>query len=125
MELFDVDVCEVTDTRDGVRYILRKNPYRGDEMARNRQSKIDAVEKKVARANLFLKEHSRAKATTQIKNLNTYVEKLKIDKYITALADDSTSILSLRIKEEKIRDVGKTRRLLCDKDESSHKSCRC
>ncbi|MCD4785308.1 MAG: IS1634 family transposase [Candidatus Eremiobacteraeota bacterium] len=107
LELFDVDVCEVTETRSGVRYILRRNPTRAEEIARNRRSKIDAVEKKIAKANLHLKEHSRAKAATQIKNLNAYVEKLKIDKYIAIFANESTRTLSLRVDGEKMRDGAK------------------
>jgi len=35
--LFDKDLCEIED--DGVRYVLRRNPHRAEEVARNRQQK--------------------------------------------------------------------------------------
>jgi len=107
LELFDVDVCEVIETRSGIRYILRRNPTRAREIANSRQSKIESVEKKIAKANLYLKEHARAMTATQVKNLNPYIKKLRIDKFITICEDESTRSVSLQVDEEKMREAGK------------------
>ena len=59
MELFDEQVAEVT-TEDGVRFVLRRNPIRADEMAETRRSKYAALEQFVKEQNTYLGEHTRA-----------------------------------------------------------------
>ncbi len=56
--LFDEDICEVE--QDGVRYILRKNPLRADEMAKTRASKLAAVRDMAEKQNQYLAAHPRA-----------------------------------------------------------------
>jgi len=56
--LFDEDLCEVE--HDGVRYILRKNPIRADEMACNRASRLAALKDLADKQNKYLAEHPKA-----------------------------------------------------------------
>jgi len=43
MDLFDAELCEVND--EGVRYVLRRNPLRADELAASRADKKASVER--------------------------------------------------------------------------------
>jgi len=78
--LFDEDVCEVED--NGIRYILRRNPFRVEEINESRTSKRNSVEKLLKEKNLYLREHKRAKVQTAIKDVSKKIEKLKIDKWL-------------------------------------------
>ena len=60
MELFEDALAEVTDIEDNVRYILRRNPQRAEEVAASRQSKVRSIDKLIARENAYLTEHPRA-----------------------------------------------------------------
>lgn len=60
IELFDQTLAEVEDAREGVRYCLRRNPQRQQEMAQTRQSQQAAVERLVAQKNQYLATHRRA-----------------------------------------------------------------
>jgi len=52
MELFDEKLGEVE--ADGVRYILRRNPERAKELARNREEKLTRIRKLLDGRNLYL-----------------------------------------------------------------------
>jgi transposase len=82
MELFDEKLGEVFDQQEGLRYILRRNPHRVEEMKWTRESKLSKVKNKVACANRYLSEHPRAKVETQIKNLRKYLHKLRLAEYV-------------------------------------------
>jgi Transposase DDE domain len=80
MELFDSAVCEVE--QDGVRYVLRRNPSRAEQLAASRADKQMRVEQFVKQRNLYLTEHPRAKVATAEKTLLAKVERLKIDAWL-------------------------------------------
>lgn len=90
LSLFDEELHEVEDMEEGIRYILRRNPIRARETSDKRYEKIDAVKDKVHEANKYLRGHSRAKAETQVKRVNEYISKLKIN-----------SILSIEVTEDR------------------------
>ena len=56
--LFDHDLCEVED--EGIRYILRRNPVRADEIAFTRESKLATLQALADEQNRYLAEHTRA-----------------------------------------------------------------
>ena len=76
MELFTEAVCEVE--RDGVRYVLRRNPSRAEQLAASRADKQGAVERVLAQRNEYLSKHPRAKVATAEKALRARVAQLKI-----------------------------------------------
>lgn len=103
--LFDEKVCEVEDA--GVRYILRRNSIRADEIANTRLSKRRYIEKFLEKKNAYLRDHPRAKVSTAIKEVGKKVETLKIDTWLHAKAQDR--ILSVEqndtaLKEESLLD---------------------
>ena len=59
LEFFDEEICSVQ--WEGVRYILRCNPERAKELARNRKDKLNKVKELIKEGNLYLAEHARAK----------------------------------------------------------------
>ena len=62
LNLFDQNIAEVQ--RDGIRYVLRRNPERAREMAKTRWDKVTSLQEYVNLKNDYLKEHSRAKVDT-------------------------------------------------------------
>jgi len=58
MDLFDETVAEVLE--GGLRYVLRRNPVRAEEMAATRKSKLASLQKLVNAQNTYLAEHPRA-----------------------------------------------------------------
>lgn len=105
MGLFDDTLCEIEDPEASLRYILRRNPHRAEEMQQTRDSKIEAVRRKIAEANEYLTAHPRAKVATQIKELTPYVARLKIDRYARIEGDPSLKQVRLRIEKEVLEEA--------------------
>ena len=75
MELFEEQVAEVI-TDEGLRYVLRRNPTRADEMADTRQSKYAALEQLVKEQNAYLAEHPRASVAVAQRKVEAKFKKL-------------------------------------------------
>lgn len=86
LELFDKTVCEVED--NGIRYVLRRNPFRAEQIASTRLSKQDAVEKIAAERTRYLAEHQRAEGEKARQKVQTKINKLKADKWLTATVEN-------------------------------------
>lgn len=80
MALFDQELAEVS--AEGVRYVLRRNPCRADEIQKSREEKYQSVLKEVGQQNLYLKDHSRAKTDTARRKLEEKCKKLKISSWV-------------------------------------------
>src|SRR5438094_3538471 len=93
MELFDSAVCEVT--QDGVRYVLRRNPVRAEELAASRADKQARVEHFIAERNGYLGEHLRAAVATAEKAVQARIQRLKIDDWLQVEVQGRT--LALRV----------------------------
>lgn len=76
MELFAAEVCEVE--QDGVRYVLRRNPIRAQQLAASRADKQATVEQLLQDRNRYLDKHLRAKVATAEKKLRAKIAQLKI-----------------------------------------------
>lgn len=81
MSLFDQPLGEVCD--EPVRYILRRNPRRAEEMCASRKSKLAALEHQTREANAYLGEHPRAAVATALKALRKRILKLKLASWVT------------------------------------------
>jgi transposase len=79
MQLFDKTICEVID--EDIRYVLRRNPIRAEEIRENRQSKLAAVRKICAQKTQYLAEHPRAKVNVAKRKIKQFIAKVKIDKW--------------------------------------------
>ena len=76
MEMFAAEVCEVE--REGVRYVLRRNPIRAQQLAASRADKQAAVERLRKDRNEYLEKHPRAQVATAEKALRAKIVQLKI-----------------------------------------------
>ena len=76
LSMFDEDLVEVTT--EEVRYIVRRNPQRAEELAAVRQSKRERLDNYLAQKNAYLADHPRAKVETALKNAQAKANQLKI-----------------------------------------------
>jgi len=72
--MFDENLCEVE--KDSQRYILRRNPYRAEDIAATRSSKEDSIGKLVRKKNEYLSKHSGAKVEIALRDINQKIERL-------------------------------------------------
>lgn len=83
-ELFSEHVCEVE--HGNVRYILRRNPLRAQQIALTRKAKQAVVEKLCQDRNTYLAEHGRAVTQVALRKVRAKIKKLKCDKWLLATA---------------------------------------
>jgi len=103
MELFDNCVCEVVD--GDIRYVLRRNPYRAEELEESRQSKLKNLQEFCTKKTLYLTEHPRAKEEVAKRNVNEKIQSLKLGNWIEVEVNDRS--LSLVIDSEALEEARK------------------
>lgn len=94
INLFDQRLAEVIGD-NGLRYVLRRNPARAEEIRKSREDKLKSLRKELDRQNEYLKEHSLAKVATAMKRLNEKCYRLKISGWITISEEARKIIVSL------------------------------
>ena len=72
LDLFESELCEVID--DKIRYVLRRNPFRADEMAQCRQEKKASIQKIITKKNLYLSEHPAAKESIAVEAMDDRIK---------------------------------------------------
>ncbi|NOY49815.1 MAG: IS1634 family transposase [Chlorobi bacterium] len=87
LQLFEDEMIEVQD-QDGVRYILRKNRYRAEEIANNRQERVERGEGFVKSQNQYLQEHPRASAEVAQARIEEKLSQLKLKGIISIEKED-------------------------------------
>jgi hypothetical protein len=85
MELFAAEVCEVQ--QEGVRYVLRRNPIRAEQLAVCRADKQARVEQLQMDRSRYLAEHPRAKVATAEKAVRAKIARLKIHAWLQVEAE--------------------------------------
>jgi hypothetical protein len=101
--LFTAQVCEVA--HEGLRYIVRRNPRRAEEIAAVRGDKQRTMEQWVAKKNAYLAAHPRARVAVALRECHTKLARLKIDEWLTGEATGRT--LCLRAHAEAQREAAK------------------
>ena len=84
--LFDQELCEVQ--HENVRYVLRRNPVRAEEMAASRARKLAALERLADDQNRYLAEHPRADAFVAWKKVSDKESRLGLSAFVTVTAAD-------------------------------------
>ena len=112
MELFADQVCEVE--QEGVRYVLRRNPLRAQQLAASRSSKQARVEELQKNGNDYLAQHPRAKLSTAEGKLRKKIAQLKIDQWL--LVEEQGRTLQLKRECHRLRRSLPAGRLLRDQD---------
>jgi transposase len=92
---FDKDLLDVKD--GSVRYLLRRNPVRSQEIADVRASKRASVEKLIRQQNQYLLEHPRAKEEIALKKINSKIDCLNLKKWLKGHVENR----SISLKEDK------------------------
>ena len=76
MDLFDETVAEVVEGQ--VRYVLRRNPVRAEQVAAKREAKLASVQELVKEKNTYLAEHPRASVAVAQREIETKWTKLRL-----------------------------------------------
>ena len=103
MELFAVEVCEVQ--QPGVRYVLRRNPLRAEQLAAWRADKQAHVGRLLEERNSYLAEHRRAKVSTAERVVRAKIAQLKIQAWLRVEADGRT--LKLTVNQPVLDEVSR------------------
>ncbi len=98
IELFNEKLCEVES--DDIRYILRKNPIRVEEIERTRNEKIEKVEELIRAQNKYLTEHKKAQLSVARRKVEGKVEKLKLAYFTTVVVEERELLLNIDEKKK-------------------------
>jgi hypothetical protein len=90
LPLFSERVCEVTV--GDVRYVLRRNPYRAQQMAETRASKGSVIVSFAVAQTKYLAEHPKANAQKALERVVTKIKALKVD---WLGAEESSRVISV------------------------------
>lgn len=105
IELFNEKVCEIED--GDVRYILRRNPIRAEEISNTRLSKRKSIEEFIQKKNNYLGKHPKAKISIARKEVEKKINKLKAGKWLKVKSEQRELILTQdesALKEESLLD---------------------
>jgi hypothetical protein len=92
---FDEKICEVES--DGIRYVLRRNPQRVEDLKRSRQDKHASVSRLLRKKNGYLAEHARAKVDIAQRDVTSKIVQLKLDGWLKVVPADR----ELRLQEDR------------------------
>ena len=101
--MFDEDLQEVVE--NDVRYIVRRNPARCDEIRETRESKITRLEEFIEVKTKYYNTHYRAKQETLENSINKKISSLKLSKFISYNITTKDGDVTIKDKEgnEKIK----------------------
>lgn len=101
VDLFCDKICEIV--KDDVRYILRRNPIRSEEIKSSRDKKIEKIQKKILELKEYLSNHKRAKVDVAVNKINKSIEKYNMSKFTELKIKKRT--LTLQIDEKKMYEI--------------------
>jgi transposase len=84
--LFDEELCEVS--KDNIRYILKKNPIRAEEIKRNFNDKLARFEQIIKEKNQYLAEHKKGLIEAAEKKIVEYIKTRKLGTIINLTQKD-------------------------------------
>jgi len=99
LELFEQELAEVL-AEEGVRYVLRRNPVRAQEVRENRQAKLVTLQALVAQHNHYLKEHPRADAPGALQKLVARAKTLRLSDWVELTLEERTITLTVNASEQ-------------------------
>lgn len=112
-DLFDEDLSEVI--HDNLRYILRLNPVRRDEIRNIRQSKLQKLQSMLQDQNEYLKEHSKSKITAALNRIEDKICKYKLEEYVSVAGNEIDKSLALTINTKALTALEKLDGCYCIK----------
>ena len=94
LELFEQELAEVL-ADEGVRYVLRRNPVRAQEVRENRQAKLATLQALVAKHNHYLTEHPRADAQGALQKLVARAKTLRLSDWVELTLEERAITLTV------------------------------
>jgi len=104
MDLFDQELAEVL-AEEGIRYVLRRNPVRAQEVRDTRHAKLATLQAHVAKQNQYLTDHPRANAQGALQKLVARAEKLRLADWVELTLAERA--LTLTINEDAQHEAAK------------------
>jgi hypothetical protein len=95
MDLFDQEVAEVL-TEEGIRYVLRRNPVRAQEMRDTRHAKLATLQAHVAKQNQYLSDHPRANVQSALQKLVARAKTLRLSDWVELTVEERTITLTVK-----------------------------
>ncbi|NPA45686.1 MAG: IS1634 family transposase, partial [Chlorobi bacterium] len=100
LELFTDELVEVEF--EGVRYILRRNPYRAEAIGKNREERISVIQDFVEQQNRYLASHERAREEVALRRVKEKIEKLGLENIFKARIENRR--IQLELDEIKLKE---------------------
>src|SRR6267378_2039818 len=95
MDLFDQELAEVL-ADEGIRYVLRRNPVRAQEVRDTRHAKLVTLQALVAKHNHYLADHLRANAQRALQKLVARAKTLRIADWVALTIEERTITLTVQ-----------------------------
>ena len=95
MDLFDQELAEVL-TDEGLRYVLRRNPVRAQEVRDTRHAKLATLQALVAKHNQYLTDHPRANVQGAWQKLVARAKTLRIADWVELTIEERTITLTVK-----------------------------
>jgi hypothetical protein len=95
MDLFDQELAEVL-TDEGLRYVLRRNPVRAQEVRDTRRAKLATLQALVAKHNHYLTDHPRAHVQGAWQKLVARAKTLRIADWVELTIEERTITLTVK-----------------------------
>ena len=115
MDLFDQELAEVL-AEEGIRYVLRRNPVRAQEVRDTRHAKLATLQAQVAKQNQYLTDHPRAKAQGAVQKLVARAKNLRIADWVELTLEERA--ITLTVNDRCAARSRQTRWLLCAENRS-------
>ena len=94
MDLFDQELAEVL-ADEGIRYVLRRNPVRAQEVRDTRHAKLAKLQAQVAKKNHYLTDHPRANAQGAVQKLVASATQLRIADWVELTLEERSITLTV------------------------------
>jgi hypothetical protein len=104
LDLFDQELAEVL-ADEGIRYVLRRNPVRAQEVRDTRQAKLATLQALVAKSNQYLTDHPRANAQGAWQKLMARAKHLRLAAWVELTLEERS--ITLTVKEDAQQEAAK------------------
>jgi hypothetical protein len=99
MDLFDQELAEVL-ADEGIRYVLRRNPVRAQEVRDTRHAKLATLQAQVAKQNHYLTDHPRANAQGALHKLVARAKHLRIADWVELTLEERAITLTVNTRAQ-------------------------
>ena len=98
--LFSEKIAELILPQEKIRYILKCNPVRKNEIRLNREQKHNKIKIALDGANQYLSEHPKAKVEVQSRNMNALIKKYKFKKWLKVVPKEGQRELVFELDQQ-------------------------